>query len=331
MLKYIIKRILWMIPVLLGVLLIVFAISYFSPGDPVLAILGANATPESYAAKAAELGLDKPFFHQFFNYVVNIVTKFDFGNSYISKVSVASELIKRFPISFKIGIIGVAATVIIGVPLGMISATKQYSALDYVASTLAIVCAAIPSFCVALYAILIFGVHLRWLPITGLGSTKAWILPIFANCVSGVAVVTRMTRTSMLEVVRQDYVRTARAKGLTEKQVIFRHALPNALIPVITVIGTQMSIIVAGSVIVETIFAIQGVGSYLLTGITGRDYNILNGCVLLLSTFVCVMNLITDIAYAFVDPRIKAQYTSGKKKKKKQLPPPAAAERKEAV
>lgn len=314
MLKYILKRILWMIPVMLGVLLIVFTISYFTPGDPVIAILGANVTPEAYAAKAAELGLDKPFFGQFFNYLKNIILHFDFGNSYLSKISVSSELVKRFPVSLKIGILGVLLTIIIGIPLGIISATKQYSALDYISSTLAIICAAIPNFCLALYAILIFCVKLKILPITGLATPAAWILPIVCNCISGVAVVTRMTRTSMLEVVRQDYIRTARAKGLTEKQVLFRHALPNALISVITVIGTQMSLIVAGSVIIEQIFAIKGVGSYLLSGIIGRDYNSLNGSVLLLSFFVCVMNLLTDIAYALVDPRIKAQYTGRKKK-----------------
>ncbi len=303
-----------MIPVMLGVIFIVFTISYMTPGDPVLTILGVNYTPEAYAAKSAELGLDKPFIIQFLNYVWGVVTRFDLGKSYLTSMSVSSEVIHRFPVTFKIGILGVLCTLVLGVPIGILSATKQYSILDYVTTTFALIMAAIPSFCVAMLAILLFSLKLNWLPATGLDTPIAYLLPVLSNSLCGVAVLMRMTRTSMLEVVRQDYIRTARAKGVDEKTVITKHALRNALIPIVTVVGFQMTMIMSGSVVIETIFSIPGMGSYLLTGIVQRDYQVINGCVLLLSLTICVMNLLVDIAYAFIDPRIKAQYSSGKKR-----------------
>ncbi len=314
MIKYIIKRILWMIPVMLGVLLIVFTISYFSPGDPVKAMLGTNYTPEAYEALNAKLGLDKPFTVQFFNYIRNLVTKFDMGISYTTGFSVSSELMSRFPITLKIGLLSIVVTIVFGVPLGILSATKQYSITDYTVTSFALIIAAIPNFVLALFSVLIFSVNLRWLPLTGLDTWKAWILPVVANSFAFVAALARMTRTSMLEVIRQDYIRTARSKGMKERTVIFKHALPNALIPVVTTIGTHLSMLMAGSIIVETIFSIPGMGMYVMAGITGRDYPIINGCVLVLSLTVCVLNLLIDILYAFIDPRIKAQYVSKKKK-----------------
>ena len=305
-----------MIPIMLGVLFIVFTISYLTPGDPVMMILGQNYTPEAYAATAAEFGLDKPFLVQFFNYLKGIVTELNLGKSFLENMPVADEILYRLPITIRIGLLGVLLTVAVGIPIGLVSALKQYSAIDYAATTLALLCAAIPSFCVALFSILLFAVNLKWLPITGISNWKSWILPVLANSLSGVAVVMRMSRTSVLEVVRMDYVRTARAKGIKESTIIRRHILKNSLIPIITVVGVQMTLIMSGSVLVETIFAIPGIGSYLMKGIIGRDYMIVNGCVLVLSISICVMNLLTDLAYAFVDPRIKAQYKSGKKRRK---------------
>jgi peptide/nickel transport system permease protein len=317
MARYIIKRLLWMIPVLLGVLFIVFTISFLSPGDPVLMILGTDFTPEAYAAKTAELGLDKPFITQFINYLVNLTTKFDMGKSLLTNLSVSGEIANRLPVTLRLGILGVIGTLVLGIPFGLLSATKQYSILDYSTTTFALVLAAVPNFVVALLTILVFAVSLKWLPATGLGTWKSWILPVFSNSIAGVAVLMRMTRTSMLEVIRQDYIRTARAKGIPEGLVIRKHALKNALIPIVTVVGFQMTIILAGSVIVETIFAIPGIGTYMMSGIVGRDYNVINGCVLMMSWFICCMNLLVDVAYAFIDPRIKAQYISAQKKRKK--------------
>lgn len=305
-----------MIPVILGVLIIVFTISYFTPGDPAASMLGTNYTPDQYAALREKLGLDKPFFTQLFNYIWNLISKLDMGKAYSTGHPVASEILARFPVTFKLGILSVMVTLVLGVPLGILSATKQYSIADYSVTSLALVVAAIPNYVLALFALLAFSVKLEWLPISGLETWDAWILPVAANSLGFVAVIARMTRTSMLEVIRQDYIRTARSKGLKESVIIRCHALPNALIPIVTVVGFQLSYILAGSIIVETIFSIPGMGMYIMGGINGRDYPIINGTVLVLSVGICVMNLLVDIAYAFIDPRIKAQYTSVRKKAK---------------
>jgi peptide/nickel transport system permease protein len=292
----------------------VFTISYFTPGDPAASMLGNDYSPEKYEALRIKLGLDKPFFVQLFNYIWNLISRFDMGSAYSTGNSVASEMTARFPVTFRLGIFSVFVTVGLGVPLGILSATKQYSVADYSVTSLALIIAAVPNYVLALFALLAFSVNLQWLPLTGVDTWDAWILPVAANSLGFVAVIARMTRTSMLEVIRQDYIRTARSKGLKENVVIRRHALPNALIPIVTVVGFQLSYILAGSIIVETIFSIPGMGMYIMGGITGRDYPIINGTVLVLSVCICVMNLLVDIAYAFIDPRIKAQYASAKSK-----------------
>lgn len=321
--KFILKRVLWMIPVLLGVLFIVFTINRLTPGDPVAAILGSQYTPEQYAQQEAAMGLDKPFLVQFFNYVKNIVTHFDFGTSYQSRQSVGREILKRLPTTLSIGVLGVIVTAIIGIPLGIVAATHQNSIFDYIVTVVSMFFASMPNFWMALMMIIIFSLNLHWVPATGLATWKAWILPILSLGLSPVASVTRMTRSSMLEVIRQDYIRTARAKGLEENRVIRRHALKNALINVVTVLGFQMSMIMGGSVIVESIFAIPGLGTYMMQGINTKDYPVVQGCVLIIAMAVCIMNLIVDLVYGFIDPRVMAQYTAGKKKKEK-APKPAA-------
>ncbi len=314
--KYIIKRILWMIPVLFGVILIVFSISHFAPGDPVMAMLGNNYTEELYAAKAHEYGLDVPFWQQFFTYIANIVTKFDFGKSYSTGLAVGSEMAFRIGTTLKLGLFSVAMSIVLGILFGLLSAVKQYSVWDYLVTIFAMFFAAMPNFWLALMAQLLFSLKLGWFPATGFETWKHYVLPIVCGGLSGLAVLTRMTRSSMLEVIRADYIRTARAKGLKESVIIRRHALKNALIPVVTVVGMQLGMIMGGSVIIETIFSIPGLGLFMMNGITNRDYPVINGSVLLISTTICVLNLLVDIAYAYIDPRIMAQYTSGKKKKK---------------
>lgn len=322
--KFILKRVLWMIPVLLGVLFIVFTINRLTPGDPVAAILGANYTEEQYAQQEADMGLDKPFLVQFANYVKDIVTEFDFGTSYQSRQNVGAEIAKRLPTTLSIGILGVLVTAIIGIPLGIIAATHQNSIFDYIVTMVSMFFASMPNFWMALMMIIIFSLNLGWVPATGLATWTAWILPVLSLGLSPVASVTRMTRSSMLEVIRQDYIRTARAKGLEEGTVVRRHALKNALINVVTVIGFQMSMIMGGSVIVESIFAIPGLGTYMMQGINTKDYPVVQGCVLVIALSVCIMNLIVDLGYGFIDPRVMAQYTAGKKKKEKS--PKAAAQ-----
>ena len=314
MIRYILKRLILLIPILLGVVVIVFAISYITPGDPIIIILGESYTPELYEAKAVELGLDRSFIVQFFDYLWGLVTRFDFGKSYITGKSISAELLSRFPVSAQLGLAGVAVMILIGIPLGIFSAIKQYSALDFGLTTLAVIIAAIPGFVLALLSLLLFAVQLRWFPLIGLGSPKAYVLPVLTNAFPGIAFLMRMTRTTMLEVIRQDYIGTARSKGLRERVIILKHALGNALIPLITVIGGFVGGTVAGSIIVETIFSIRGMGSFLYSGVNGRDYPVVMGGVLMISFLVCIVNLIVDIMYAFIDPRIKSQYASRGKK-----------------
>ena len=316
MAKYILKRLLWIIPVILGVVLIVYAISYFSPGDPVMAMLGAkNYTPEKYAELSKQFGLDKPFFAQYFNYIKNVFLHGDFGLSYTYRSSIASEIATRAVYSIKLGFFSILLTVVLALPLGVLSATKQYSAADYTLTIVAMFLAGMPNFWFALMMMLLFSVHLGWLPATGVGTFAQWIMPVLALGLGSMASTLRMTRSSMLEVIRQDYVRTARAKGLAEGTITRRHVLKNALIPVITVVGMHLGTIIGGSVIIETIFNMPGIGAYMMTAINNRDYPVLNGCVLVLSFSVCVVNLLVDILYAYVDPRIKVQYEAQQKKR----------------
>ena len=317
MLKYTLKRILWMVPVMLGVIFVVFTITYFSPGDPVMNILGSNNyTEESYAAKAAQLGLDKGYWEQLGTYIFNLVTKADLGRSYLSNIPVATELANRIPVTMRLSLLGILVMMCVGLPSGIISALKQYSITDMAVTSLSLVMAAMPSFVLALLCALFFGVMLRWLPVTGVSTWRHWVMPVFCTAGGGIAVFTRMTRTTMLEVIRQDYIRTARAKGLSESVVIRRHALNNCMIPLTTLIGAFVATIFSGSIIVETIFNIPGMGTYLLLGIIGRDYPIITGSIFVISLLVCVVNLTVDVIYTFIDPRIKAQFITSKKKAK---------------
>ena len=334
MLKYIIKRVLWMIPVLLGVVLIVFTISYFTPGDPVEILLSnSNLSQEDYDAQYAALqqkmGLDKGFVPQYVNYVKNIVLHGDFGTSYTYGLSVGAEMRSRLWVSIKLGLISMILSLIIGIGFGLISATKQYSIADYSVTLLSMFFAAAPGFWLAMMLILLFSVKLNWLPASGLNSWRHYILPIVSMTMATLAGNTRMTRSSVLEVIRQDYIRTARAKGLREGVIIWKHALRNALIPVITISGVGLGMLFGGSVIIENVFNIAGMGTYLLKGINNRDYPIVLGVVLVLSACVCMANLIIDLCYAFVDPRIRAQYESPKRKQRRLEKQLAEAERTE--
>ena len=315
MLKYITKRVLWMIPVLLGVITLVFTITYFSPGDPVMIILGTNNySPENYATKAAQMGLDKGYWEQLGTYILNLATKADLGRSYMTSIPISLELSDRIPVTMRLSLMGILLMMCVGLPCGILSALKQYSPIDIGLTTLSLILAATPNYVLALLCALFFGVVLRWLPITGLSTWKHWILPVFCSAGGGIAVFTRMTRTAMLDVVRQDYIRTARAKGLKENVVIRKHALKNCMMPLTTVIGAFIATIFSGSIIVETIFNIPGMGLYLMSGITGRDYPIINGTIFIISLLVCTVNLCVDIAYMFIDPRVKAQFLTPKKK-----------------
>jgi len=263
--------------------------------------------------------LNQPFLVQFFTYVKNIIFHFDFGTSYADGRSVTTVLLERFPTTLRLGLLGLSVPIIIGIPFGVISATKQYSVLDRIVTIGSLIFASMPDFWYGLMMMLIFSLQLGWLPASGLGSWQHWVMPVLAVGLSPVAGVTRMTRSSMLDVVRQDYIRTARAKGLSENKIIVKHALKNALIPILTVVGMQLGSIMAGSVVIESIFSIPGMGSLLSSAINSQNYSLVQGGVVFIALFICLTNLLVDIAYAFVDPRIMAQYSSGKQKRKKEM------------
>ncbi len=315
--KYIIRRVLLMIPIIIGVVVVVFTINYLSGSSPAVALLGSYATPENVAQLNAELGLDRPYLVQIGEYLWNVFSRFDFGTSYIYNVPVWSLIAQRFPVTAAIGLIGVALSVLVGIPLGVLAATKQYSFFDYASTLLAVLIAALPNFWVALMMILLFSVRLHWLPVTGLASWKSWILPCLSVGIGPIAMITRMTRSSMLEVIRQDYIRTARAKGLPERRVVMHHVLKNGLIPVATVIGMMIGISMTGTIIVETIFNISGMGLLMYQSIMSNDTITVQGCVIVCAFIVTAMNLLTDIAYAFIDPRIRAQYVGAARRERR--------------
>ena len=297
-----------MIPVIIGVTFIIFSMMYFTPGDPARIILGESAKAEDVSRLREELGLNDPYFVQFGNYVKKAVLEQDIGKSYVTKRPVVTEITDRFPTTLKLAAFSIVIAVVVGIPIGIISATKQYSLFDNVSMVLALIGVSMPNFWQGLLLILFFSVYLGWLPSSGFSSFKHMILPAITIGTSTIAVITRMTRSSMLEVVRQDYIRTARAKGQVESKVINHHALKNALIPIITVIGIQFGYLLSGAVLTESIFAVPGVGRLMVQSIKERDFPVVQGSVLFIAVAFSLVNLLVDILYAYVDPRIRSQY-----------------------
>jgi peptide/nickel transport system permease protein len=309
MYKYAIKRILLTIPVLLGVVFIVFSILSLTPGDPASEILGVTASVQARASLNHSLGYDLPFFTRFFNYLKNIILHFDFGISYTTKKPVVIELMKRFPVTVKLAAFSIILSTIIGVSLGVLSAIKQYSVLDTTCTVMAMFFSAVPYFWLGMMFMLLFSLKLGWLPTNGIDSVKGYILPVSICTIGGIGGMLRLTRSTMLETIRQDYIRTARAKGAPERIVIWRHALKNGLLPVITIIGANFGSLLGGAVVIETIFALPGVGTYILTAIRQKNVPVVLSGTLILAALFCVIMLIVDLLYAFIDPRIKARYT----------------------
>ncbi|SDZ08663.1 peptide/nickel transport system permease protein [Proteiniborus ethanoligenes] len=307
MAKYILRRILLLIPVILGVTFIVYSIMYFTPGDPAQIMLAENAPKEALEQLREDMGLNDPLIVQYFRYIKNAL-KGDFGRSYTTKREVFKEIFSRFPATLKLTIAGMILAILIGIPVGIISATKQYSLTDSVSMILALLGVSMPNFWQGLMLILIFSVGFGLLPSSGADSFKHLILPALTLGTSAAAIITRMTRSSMLEVIRQDYIRTARAKGVLEKKVINRHALKNALIPVVTIVGLQFGSLLGGAVLTETVFSWPGVGRFMVEAIRSKDTPTVLGSVIFISVTFSIVNLFVDILYAFIDPRIKSQY-----------------------
>lgn len=307
MIKFIVKRIMMMIPVILGISFIIFLIMNLTPGDPAQLMLGDNATEEQLEALREEMGLNDNFFVRYFNYMRNAL-KGDFGKSYRNNLPVFNELFSRFPNTLRLAFWGISISIIIGIPTGVISAVKQYTLIDNVSLITALFMTSIPSFWLGLMLVLFFSLKLSILPATGVDTWRHFILPSITVAATTLAMLIRMTRSTMLEVIRQDYIRTAKAKGASDRKVIFIHALRNALLPIVTVIGINFGFLLGGALIAETVFAIPGLGSLMIASVRMKDTPMVMACVLFVAIVIGVVNLVIDILYAYIDPRIKSQY-----------------------
>ena len=307
-----------MIPVLIGVSLVIFTMVYFTPGDAAEMILGDMGTPEDKAMLREKLMLDEPFLVRYGAYLKSFVLEGDLGTSYTTKRPVLDEILERFPATIMLAGLSALLAAVIGIVAGIISATRQYSWFDNISTAISLIGVSMPNFWQGLMLILVFSVWLRWLPASGFDGPKYWILPVVTIGTSNAATIMRMTRSSMLEVIRQDYIRTARAKGQVERVVIWKHALKNALIPVVTTIGLTFGKMLGGAVLTESIFSIAGIGKLMVDAIKMRNTPVVQGGVIFIAFSLSLVNLVVDVLYAFIDPRIRSQYMKPKKQKSMQ-------------
>jgi len=309
---YIVRRIIGLIPVLLLVGVTAFFLVHIIPGDPAAVMLGADATPQQIEQIRQDMGLNKPLYVQFAIWIGKVV-RGDLGESYFLGRSVSSALIERLPATISLAVVSLCIAVLIGVPAGIVAAIKQNKIMDQAVMVMALIGVSVPSFWLGLTLMLVFSVNLRWFPSGGyvpltqnfLQGLRCMIMPAFALGFMQAALIARMARSSMLEVLRQDYIRTARSKGLRERLVILRHALKNAMIPVLTVIGIAFGVLLGGAIIVETVFTYPGVGRLVVKAVQRRDYPLVQGALLLISCIYVIVNLLVDILYPMLDPRIK--------------------------
>ena len=309
MVRYVIKRLLMLIPVLLGVMLFVFIFQSISKDDPVKMLLGQGALEADVVAMRAKLGLDRPIIVQFFSYVWRFFTKGDLGTSYTTGRSVFSEIMFRFPFTLRLALTSVIIGTLIGMPLGVISAVKQNSFFDNAVRGFTVFMSSFPNFWLALLLIILFSVKLGWLPSNGISKASGWVLPTICVCIGTITGLTRTTRASVLETIRQDFVKTARAKGQSEYRVIFKHVLRNSLIPVINNIGIVIGAQLGGSLIIESIFGVPGVGQYAVEAISNRNYPAVLGSVVILAFLFSLVTLLVDIIYVLIDPRLVFTFT----------------------
>jgi len=314
LLRYIGKRLLMMIPVLLGIALVVQILISITPGDPARVLLGVNATEEKVQELREEMGLNDPLPVRYGRFLWQLLHG-DFGTSYVTKRTVVDEVSTRFPYTLKLVVTSMLMALIVGIPVGVLAATNQNTWVDNLLMFLSLFCVSMPAFWFSLILIQEFAVERQWFPLSGVASFKSWILPSLGLAVGFIANIARQTRSNMLEVIRQDYITTARAKGLPESKVVFRHALKNALTPVIMVVGSMFGIMLGGALISEVIFSIPGLGQYTIQAMLNRDYPVIQGSVLILSMMFSIIMLLVDITFALVDPRIRSQYIRSSKKK----------------
>jgi len=300
---YVLRRLVLAVPTLLGVTLVVFALIRLVPGDPARLVLGLQASEEEVQRLRVQLGLDQPLPVQYARFLARLLQG-DLGRSVVTGEPVLREIGARLPATVQLAVTSTVVATLTGVAAGVVSATRQYSWWDYAVMTVALFGISLPVFWLGLMLMLLFSVHLRWLPAGGYGTPAHLVLPTVTLAAFSVAIIARMTRSSLLEVLHQDYVRTAWAKGLSSRAVVLRHALKNALIPVVTVIGLQFGGLLGGAILTETVFAWPGMGRLLVGAIVARDYPVVQGTVLVFAALFTLVNLAVDVLYAYVDPRI---------------------------
>jgi peptide/nickel transport system permease protein len=303
---FLIRRILLMIPVIIGVITLVFLFIHLIPGDPVVMMLGDSAQAADYESLRNEMGLDKPLLVQYLDFWKGVLT-FNLGRSYVTKEPVLKRIFERYPATIELAIISILISISIAIPAGIVSAYKPDTIYDRICMFISMLGISIPNFWLGPMLILLFSVKLDLLPISGSGSILHLILPGITLGASMAAITARMTRASMLEVIKMEYITTARAKGLSEFKVLFKHALRNALIPVTTIIGLQTGALLSGAIITETIFSWPGIGNLTIEAIRYRDYPQVQASILVISLSYVIINLITDILYSVINPRIKLQ------------------------
>lgn len=318
MVKYTVKRLILMIPVVLGVTILIFLLLSLVPGDPAKLVLGNEATVEMIAAKRIEMGLDKPLPVRMLIYMRDVFFRLDFGTSYYNTTSILSEIGARLPRTMTIAGFGILITTLLGIPLGILAAVNQNGVADRICMILSMIGVALPEFCVAMVLVTIFSSKLGWLPPYGVKNWTCFIMPVVAVGLNSMAGLARNCRNCTLEAIRSDYVTTARSKGVKEWKVIMHHVLPNSLIPVVTSLGTSFANMMGGAIVIENVFSIPGMGQYIVTAINSRDYNVIQGSVIVLAIIFSLIILLIDLVYAYIDPRIKAQYVGAGRRKKAQ-------------
>ena len=303
MYHYVLRKLIIAIPTLFGISAIVFFAMAFAPGDPAELSLGDQATPALVAQLREEWGLNKPLIVQYLDFLKGALGG-DFGRSFRTGRPVAEEIFSRFPATAQLAVGALIVSIFIGVPVGILSAVKRYTFVDSLSMLFALMGVSMPVFWTGIILILFLAHYLGWFPTSGYGTLKHLVLPSIALGSASSAIIARMTRSSMLEVLNQDYIRTARAKGLGELWVVSKHALKNALIPVVTIIGLRIGVLLGGAVVVETVFAWPGVGRLMVTSILARDYALVRAATLLIAAIFVLVNLLVDVLYGFIDPRI---------------------------
>ena len=304
MAQFLTRRLILSFFILLGVSFIVFIIMHMAPGDPVRVVAGLDAPAEVVEAIRREWGFDQPIHVQYIRWLRRAVL-LDFGRSAITGETVAFSILSRLPNTIKLNLAAYAVALGIGVPLGILSALKQYSVLDHAGTVVALIGISMPSFWLGLLLIIVFSLNLGWFPSFGAGTLAHYVLPTMSLATAQVALLMRMSRSSMLEVMKKDYIRTARAKGLGERVVVYKHMFKNAAIPIVTVIGMRLAYVVGGSVIIESVFSWPGVGRLAINSLHSRDYFVTQGVVFMTALCIVVMNLLVDLSYAYLDPRVR--------------------------